>query len=177
MNEMETDRMTATTEEAAPGRRLTGRGVLVWLFAFFGITFAVNGVFIYFAVSTFPGVEVASSYKAGQQFEGEVTAGKAQAERAWTVDAAVRPAGDDASVEIHFRDKAGADLHGLDVRVRLTHTVDPNHDHSAVLPEVASGTYRAVLSNVKAGMWNLTIEAYRGGERLFMSRNQLRLVR
>lgn len=169
--------MTATTEETDRGRRLTGRGVLLWLLAFFGITFAVNGAFIYFAVSTFPGVEVASSYKAGQQFEGEFTAGKAQAERAWTVDAAVRPAGDDASVEIHLRDKAGADLHGLDVRVRLTHTVDPNHDHSASLPEIASGTYRAVLPSVKAGMWNLTIEAYKGNERLFMSRNQLRLVR
>ncbi len=169
--------MTATTEEPDRGRRLTGRGVLIWLLAFFGITFAVNGAFIYFAVSTFPGVEVASSYKAGQEFEGEVAAGKAQADRGWTVDAAVRPAGDGASVEVHFSDKAGGDLHGLDVRVRLTHAVDPNHDHSASLSEVASGTYRAMLQGVKAGMWNLTIEAYKGDERLFRSRNQLRLVR
>ena len=169
--------MTATTEESDRGRRLTGRGVFLWLFAFFGITFAVNGVFIYFAVSTFPGVEVASSYKAGQEFEGEIAAGRAQTERGWVVDAAVKPVGDDASVEIHFRDKSGADLHGLDVRVRLIHAVDPNHDHSATLPEVASGTYRTELKGVKAGMWNLTIEAYRGEERLFMSRNQLRLIR
>lgn len=169
--------MTATTEDAAKGRRLTGRGVLLWLLAFFGITFAVNGAFIYFAVSTFPGVEVASSYRAGQEFEGEIRAGKAQAERGWAVDATVRPSGDDASVEIHFRDKAGADLHGLDVRVRLTHAVDPNHDRSASLPELASGTYRVVLADVKSGVWNLIIEAYRGDERLFMSRNQLRLVR
>lgn len=173
----EIDRMTATTEEAVRGRRLTGRGVLLWLLAFFGITFAVNGVFIYLAVSTFPGVEVASSYRASQQFEGEIAAGKAQAERGWAVDAAVRPVGDDASVEVHFADKAGVDLHGLDVRVRLTHAVDPDHDHSASLPEVASGTYRAVVPTVKAGMWNLTIEAYKGEDRLFMSRNQLRLIR
>jgi nitrogen fixation protein FixH len=169
--------MTATTQEAVRGRRLTGRGVLLWLFAFFGIIFAVNGAFIYFAVSTFPGLEVESSYKAGQEFESDVLAGKAQAERAWAVDAAVRPAGDDASVEVRFRDKAGVDLHGLDVRVRLIHAVDPDHDHSANLPEVASGTYRAVLPNVKDGMWDLTIEAYKGSERLFLSRNQLRLVR
>lgn len=169
--------MTATTQEAVRGRRLTGRGVLLWLFAFFGIIFAVNGAFIYFAVSTFPGLEVESSYKAGQEFESDVLAGKAQAERAWEVDAAVRPAGDDASVEVRFRDKAGVDLHGLDVRVRLIHAVDPDHDHSANLPEVASGTYRAVLPNVKDGMWDLTIEAYKGSERLFLSRNQLRLVR
>jgi hypothetical protein len=30
---------------------------------------------------------------------------------------------------------------------------------------------------VKAGVWNLTIEAYKDDERLFRSRNQLRLVR
>ena len=53
----------------------------------------------------------------------------------------------------------------------------PIHDHAASLPEVASGTYRTVLPNVKAGMWSLTIEAYKGSERMFMSRNQLRLVR
>lgn len=169
--------MTATTQQATRGRKLTGRAVLIWLIAFFGVIFAVNGAFIYFAESTFPGLEVESSYKAGQEFESDVRAGKAQAERAWKVDAAVRPAGNDATVEIQFRDKAGTDLHGLDVRVRLIHAVDPDHDHSATLPEVDSGTYRAVLPNVKDGMWDLTIEAYKGGERLFLSRNQLRLVR
>ena len=169
--------MAATTQQAARSRQLTGRGVLMWLFGFFGVVFAVNGAFIYYAESTFPGLEVESSYKAGQEFGGEIRAGKAQAERAWTVDATVRPAGDDAAVEVRFRDKSGADLHGLDVRVRLIHAVDPNHDHAASLPEVASGTYRAVLSNVKDGMWDLTIEAYKGSERLFLSRNQLRLVR
>ncbi|WP_370675678.1 FixH family protein [Pleomorphomonas sp. PLEO] len=169
--------MTATSEDVARGRRLTGRGVFLWLFAFFGVVFAVNGAFVYFAESTFPGLEVESSYKAGQEFEGEVQAGKAQAERGWTVDAAVRPVGDDASVEIHFRDKAGADLHGLDVRASLIHAVDPNNDHSASLPEVASGTYRTVLPKVQAGMWELTIEAYKGNERMFLSHNQLRLVR
>lgn len=168
--------MTATTQKATRGRPLTGRAVLVWLIAFFGVVFAVNGAFIYFAESTFPGLEVESSYKAGQEFEADVQAGKAQAERAWKVDAAVRPVGDGASVEIQFRDRAGADLHGLDVRVRLIHAVDPDHDHSATLAEVASGTYRVVLPNVKDGMWDLTIEAYKASERLFLSRNQLRLV-
>jgi len=168
--------MTATTQEQGR-RRLTGRAVLVWLFVFFGVTFAVNGAFVYFAISTFPGLEVESSYKAGQEFESDIEAGKAQAERAWAVDAAIRPVGNDASVEVRFRDKAGADLHGLDVRVRLIHATDANNDHAASLPEVSSGTYRAVMPNVKSGLWDVTIEAYRGTERLFLSRNQLHLVR
>lgn len=169
--------MTATSEAPRPGRPLTGRAVLIWLLAFFGITFAVNGVFIYLALSTFPGLEVASSYRAGQEFEADIAAGRAQAERGWQVDAAVRPSGDAAAVEIRFRDKAGADLHGLNVNVRLTHTVDPRHDHAASLPEVSSGTYRAEIADVKDGVWSLAIEADKEGERLFLSRNQLRLVR
>jgi nitrogen fixation protein FixH len=172
----ETDDMTATTPETKT-RRLTGRAVLLWLFAFFGVTFAVNGVFIYYAISTFPGLEVESSYKAGQEFESDEEAGKAQAERAWKVDATIRPTGDDAAVEIHFADKAGSDLHGLDVRVRLIHATDADNDHAVSLPEVSSGTYSAVMPNVKSGLWDVTIEAYRGNERLFLSRNQTRLIR
>lgn len=168
--------MTAATGEPR-AHRLTGRAVLGWFVVFFGVIFAVNGVFIYYALSTFPGLEVASSYKAGQDFAGDVAAGEAQAARGWTVDAAVRPVGDDASVEIAFHDKAGAALDGLDVRVRLIHAVDPDHDHAASVPEVAGGTYRTVIAGVKAGLWDLTIEAYRGNERLFMSRNRLHLIR
>src|ERR1700690_1116795 len=53
-------------------RILTGRHVLLWLVAFFGIVFAVNGGLVQAAISTFGGVETASSYKAGLQFEQEV---------------------------------------------------------------------------------------------------------
>src|ERR1019366_3937349 len=53
-------------------RILTGRHVLQWLVAFFGIVFAVNGVLVRAAISTFGGVETLSSYRAGLQFEQEV---------------------------------------------------------------------------------------------------------
>ena len=56
---------------------LTGRTVLVWFVAFFGVVFAVNAILVKAATSTFGGVETTSSYKAGQMFEREV----ARAER------------------------------------------------------------------------------------------------
>ena len=64
-----------------PSRQLTGRTVLVWLVAFFGVVFAVNAVMIHAAISTFGGVETASSYKAGLAFEQEVEAGAARRTR------------------------------------------------------------------------------------------------
>ena len=42
-------------------RILTGRAVLLWLVAFFGVVFAVNGVLVQAAISTFGGVETTSS--------------------------------------------------------------------------------------------------------------------
>ena len=55
-----------------PQRELTGGKVLLWLVAFFGVVFVVNGVLVRAAISTFGGVETLSSYKAGLQFEQEV---------------------------------------------------------------------------------------------------------
>jgi len=169
--------MSMITDPADSGRRLTGRAVLFWLLGFFGIIFAVNFAFVYFAESTFPGVEVASSYAAGQAFEQEVAAGRAQAARGWTVDAKLAAAGPDATVQVHFADKAGADLHGLDVRVTLVHAVDPSHDHAATLAETGPGLYTATLAGVPSGDWDLTLEAYQGADRLFKSRNHTMLAR
>lgn len=48
--------------------RLTGRHVLAMFLGFFGVIFAVNMAMAWFAVSTFPGVEVQNSYVASQGF-------------------------------------------------------------------------------------------------------------
>ncbi|WP_237152034.1 FixH family protein [Oryzibacter oryziterrae] len=154
-------------------RRLTGRAVLLWLIGFFGLIFAVNFAFVYFSISTFPGLEVESSYQAGQDFEKEVALGREQTERAWKVDASVKPAGTDAAVSISFVDKAGAPISGLAVSVQLIHAVDPTHDHTAKLSETAPGVYTASLEDVPDGSWVLNIEADKDGQRLFKSRNQL----
>jgi nitrogen fixation protein FixH len=163
--------MTTTTTPAATGRPITGRTVLVWLIGFFAVIFAANAAFIYLAVSTFPGLEVASSYKAGQEFEAEVEAAHRQAERAWAVDGSAILGSEGADVTVSFADRDGLVLAGLDVRATLAHTVDTAHDRSAVLAETAPGTYAAHLPDVTAGQWTLVIEASRRGERQFRSRN------
>lgn len=169
--------MTAMTEPADTGRRLTGRKVLLILVGFFGVIFAVNFVFIYYALSTFPGLAVASSYKAGQEYEHDVAEGRAQLERGWKVDGTVKPAGSDADVDFTFADKAGAALTGLDVRVQMVHAVDPTQDHSVTLAETGPGHYVARMPALPSGRWYVTIEAARGGERLFRSDNEIKLER
>ncbi|BBE74171.1 FixH family protein [Oharaeibacter diazotrophicus] len=168
--------MTASTD-AANGRPLTGWGVLAWVIGFFAVIFAANGAFIYLAVSTFPGVEVASSYKAGQDYEADVAAAEAQAARGWVVDAhpALNAAG--AAVSVTFHDRDGVAIAGLDVTVTLAHTVDTAHDRTVVLTETAPGAYSGELDGIRAGRWTLVLDAERRGERVFMSRNVVDLQR
>ena len=44
---------------------LTGRHVIIILLSVFGVVFAVNGLFAYYAVSGFPGVETKDAYRGG----------------------------------------------------------------------------------------------------------------
>src|SRR3974377_2630983 len=86
-------------------RELTGRSVLVWLVAFFGVVLAVNAIMVKAATSTFGGVEVQSSYKAGLMFETEVARARAQDDLRWRVDGhLVRNAAGDAVLELRVRE-------------------------------------------------------------------------
>lgn len=57
--------------------RLTGPKVLFAVLSFFGIVTAVNVFMAFKAVTTFPGLEVASSYVAGRGFDGRRAAQEA----------------------------------------------------------------------------------------------------
>ena len=46
-------------------RRITGRMVLVGLLTLFGVVFAVNGVFVYFALDSWPGLATEAAYEQG----------------------------------------------------------------------------------------------------------------
>jgi hypothetical protein len=83
-------------ERTRSPRRWTGRMILLTLLAFFGVVFAVNGVLIHEALSTFGGVDTESAYQAGRMFEQDVAMAKAQDARQWHVDAKMTPSPDGA---------------------------------------------------------------------------------
>ena len=80
-------------------RPLSGRTVLVCFIAFFGVVSFANAIMIRAAVTTFSGLETGSAYQAGQNFEYEVEAARAQEARHWQVRADVRPAGGKTLIE------------------------------------------------------------------------------
>lgn len=153
-------------------RPLTGRTVLLCFLGFFGLVTAVNAIMIFAAVSTFGGVEAASSYQAGLAFSRESAAAQAQAARHWSVTARVRPDGQATRVDVDARGTDGAPITGLTATARLIHPADARADHPVALSELSAGTFRGTTVPV-TGQWDVIIELSRDGERLFRSRNRV----
>ncbi len=131
-------------------KELTGRHVLLIAVAAFGVIIAVNLVLAITAVGSFPGLEVANSYVASQDFDRER---KAQEALGWTVT----PDYDGTELTLTITDKSGQP-----VRLReLTATVGrPTHQRADVTPDFVyeAGVYHAPLQ-LESGLWNIHVTA------------------
>jgi nitrogen fixation protein FixH len=156
-------------------RELTGRAVLIALVAFFAVVGGVNGVMIWFATSTFGGVEVASSYKAGLKFQDELDAVRAQDARHWQVEARLERGHDGADVIVSLRDAAGAPITGVAVAARLNHPADARHDHDVAMAAAGPGLFKGTTDAALAAQWDLVIDVTRDGERMFRSKGRVGL--
>jgi nitrogen fixation protein FixH len=156
-------------------RILTGRHVLLWLVAFFGIVFAVNGVLVRAAISTFGGVETLSSYRAGLQFEQEVGLVQRQDALHWQVTGKLaRDSAGVAVLDVTARDAQGAPLSGLTADARLAHPADDRLDRVIAVRSVAGGVFHGA-AEAQPGQWELIVDLYRGDQRVFRSRSRVSL--
>lgn len=156
-------------------REVTGRTVLIWLLGFFGAVFVVNGVMIKAATSTFGGVQTTSSYKAGLMFKQELAKAEEQDERHWQIDGKlVRNVAGDAVLDVSARDAKGAPLTGLTAVARLAHPADARLDHEISLNRIGAGQFHGEVL-AQRGQWELLVDLYRGGDRVFRSRSRVTL--
>ena len=154
-------------------RELTGRAVLLWLVAFFGVVFVVNGIMVRAATSTFGGVETQSSYEAGQMFEQEVARAGRQAARRWQVSGKLtRDKSGEAVLDLTARDEGGAPLTGLTAKARLAHPADERLDHAIELARIGAGEFKGA-ADAQAGQWELIVDLYKGDDRVFRSRSKV----
>ncbi|WP_029031730.1 FixH family protein [Salinarimonas rosea] len=157
------------------GRPLTGRKVLAILVAFFGVIFTMNVFLLNIASSTFRGLEVDSTYRASQEFNGTLAESAAQRARGWSVDVRVARR-DDGTVAAAFAvaDNEGAPLAGLAGTARLAAPADKSLDATGAIVETGLGRYEAVFAGDPGpGRWTLVTELARDGEVLFRSRNRI----
>ncbi len=143
------------------GPRVTGRHVLSAMIGFFAVLFLVDGSLIYFAVSTFGGVETPDAYRKGLAYNDRIAAGEAQARLGW-LDS-LEFSRERESLAFRLADGDGRPVAGLAVAARLSRPATDRFDREVALAETAAGSYEAAGLKLEPGAWTLDVTAARTG--------------
>jgi nitrogen fixation protein FixH len=157
-----------------PEFRLEGRHVALALGLFFGVIFAVDALFVAFAITTHPGEDEKDAYVASIQFSKEIAQQRAQNALGWQAEiSVVRPPGDGRQIEMSFRDRAGQPLIGLAIDAVLRHPTVSSLDRHLSFKAGASGQYVAAVERAGETRWELRATARSADGHAFELRHQL----
>jgi nitrogen fixation protein FixH len=139
---------------------LTGRHVLLMMLGFFGIILAANGAFLYFAVTSFSGIDTENAYVKGLAYNRTLEAAEAQRALGWTLalDQARLSDGRQA-LSLSIRSRAGAALDGLNVVGEMRRPARQDLDRRVVFTPVGEGRYDAEVALPLTGRWDLSLRA------------------
>ncbi|MFN3745808.1 MAG: FixH family protein [Hyphomicrobiaceae bacterium] len=146
--------MNTARPESAEG--LQGRHVLMVFLGFFFVVFAVNGVFLYSAISTYTGIVAAEPYRKGLNYNQRIAADEAQQAKGWQEALEVTRNG---QVTLRLTNRLGAPVEGLSVRGTFGRPSTARHDVRLDLAEQRPGTYAAQIAPPEGGSWIVTLEA------------------
>lgn len=155
-------------------RQITGPMVLAGMIAFFAVVFAVNGVFAWLALSSFPGVDTPDAYRKGVNYSETLAADRAQRALGWLTSVEWRDGGTArGTLVLRISDADGAAVSGVSAGVTLRRPVTEKADRRATLAETAPGTYEAAVVLPGAGNWDAVIEIARDGAALYRLRERI----
>ncbi|WP_417599239.1 FixH family protein [Pararhodobacter oceanensis] len=131
-------------------KELTGRGVLIITVSAFAVIVGVNLLMAYFAVNTFPGLEVRNSYVASQGFNDRL---ERQRALGWATEAGL--SNGQLRVEITTAEGTPAPLASLSATLGRPTTAREDFD-----PELRfDGQAYVADVDVDYGNWNLVLQA------------------
>lgn len=140
-----------------PPGTFTGRHMLIVTVSGFAVVIGVNLLMAYFATRSFPGLVVANSYVASQDYNELLAQARRQEASGLRSEIGV------AAGRLRFAlgDRDGMPLAGLRVTAVAGRPSTTREDRSLDLVE-EGGAYLAA-SPVPDGLWEFDVEAYRGG--------------
>jgi nitrogen fixation protein FixH len=171
---MTTSAASAGLSADRPGWTLRGRHVALTFVAFFGVIFAVNGYFLYSALSTYTGIIASEPYRKGLEYNKRIEAAEQQAGLGW-VDAV--EALHNMPIVFSLRDRNGQPVTGLHLRGIIGRPSTARADKPLAFRETQPGRYAANVGKLDDGNWMLSIEAlsassdtvvYRARKRLWL---------
>ena len=153
------------TEAAAMnGKPVTGRKVLAWMVAFFGVVIAVNLAFVWFALDTWPGLTTGHAYQEGITYNQTIEQAEKQKALGWRSRlslGAPTPRGHLVAARMSGPD--GQPLRGLAVTALLRRPVGEGLDMTVTLAEDTPGHYAALVKLPAPGRWEVVVTAKGSG--------------
>ena len=147
---------------------LNGWHVLGGFVAFFGLVFAVNGLFMYQAIHTFPGQTVDNPYEAGIEYNRTLAQKAAEAQLGWKAEVVK----DDAAIRLIVVDSAGHPVQDLKVAAKLERPATEQGRRFMALKPAAPGVYEAPAKGL-TGAWDLSATAHDAAGHVFEAQRRL----
>lgn len=164
----------AIEDETPDEKKLKGWHVLLIMLGFFGVIFTVNGIFLYNAITSFPGEDVKKSYVQGLNYNDTLAARAAQAELGWSAAAGL----EGENVIFQLNDAAGEPISGRVVVAELRRRASDNHDQTLALTALTKGEYTAEVGALENGQWELRFTVMdKDGETVTFSADKTLIVK
>jgi nitrogen fixation protein FixH len=138
---------------------IKGWHVLASVLGFFAVVFAVNGYFLFAALSTYSGVVSVEPYVKGLHYNQRIAAQERQDELQWAAELGTPAAG--APLTLRFSDRDGAGIDGLSIAAQLGRPATRGFDRELTFVSRGNGLYEATIERIEPGGWLLAIEARR----------------
>ena len=152
---------------------LSGRHVLIVFIGFFLIVFAVNGLMVYQALSTFGGLDTDDAYRKGLAYNDRIAAAATQTRLGWHDRTDYVP--EARRLRVTLTDATGAALSELKVSAVMQRPATDAFDRQLSLSQTGTNTYEVDVSQLEPGAWTVDLQARRdgGGAALYEARRRL----
>lgn len=138
----------------------------------FAVVVTANLIMMYFATSTFTGLETKSAYERGVGYNQLIAQQEAQDSLGWTValQAEGRSTGEPGAVErpttliLSMVDADGNPLDGAHVEASVRRPTVAGYDYDVRLLPVGAGKYGTDIILPMAGQWDVQVYARRGDD-------------
>jgi nitrogen fixation protein FixH len=142
------------------GTAWSGRRVLVAFILFFGIVFSVNGIMVWFAIDSWPGLTSRQTYRDDALHSQAQAARSMDAALGWTVSIDAKPSGDGGyGVVVSVTGSDNAAPPDFRPHAVLRRPVSEKMDRALDLEPVGDGTWRGRIDPPAAGHWVIRVTA------------------
>lgn len=141
----------------------------------FLVVIGVNGILIFFAQDTFSGLDTASPYERGLEYNKNLAAEAALEQLGWKYQASISSeSGTERILRIRMVDRDGQPLDGLKLDAYLVRPSNEGLDLMITPQSAGNGSYTASFTLPTPGQWELRVVAqdrdvpWQHSERLFL---------